>query len=397
MLEDDPVKALEALVIHDPDLERLEVMIAEFNIFEALGAVRQELRHSDFLGFLFDPAASHGLGDRFLKRFLMRALAQCPNSPLSPITIDRITLDRAVVLREWQHIDILIHDAQHRLVVVIENKIDSGEHGNQLPRYLKIARQNFADCTIVPIFLTREGVDPSETAYIPVSYTLIADVLTATLDSYSSLMGPDVATLLRHYVTMLRRHIVSDSDIADLCRQIYQRHQRALDLIFEHRPDLQLDIRNYLVQLIEASGQFNGDRYSKWHLSFCPKVWDALPVLLTAPGWTGSGRMLLFEFYNPGDRLALHLILGPGQPDARAALHALAQQHKGIFKGVREQQSRDRTTIFKAEFLRPHDFEDASFDDLTAEIDRKWNTFLSHDLPAIAQIVNEAHLPDRIS
>ena len=39
---------------------------------------------------------------------------------------------------------------------------------------------------------------------------------------------------------------MSDSEIAELCRQIYRRHQRALDLIFEHRPDLQKDLADKL-------------------------------------------------------------------------------------------------------------------------------------------------------
>ena len=33
-------------------LEKLEGMLSGFNIFEAIGAVNRELRHSDFLAFL---------------------------------------------------------------------------------------------------------------------------------------------------------------------------------------------------------------------------------------------------------------------------------------------------------------------------------------------------------
>ena len=64
------VKALEALVVDNPDLERLEALLDQFNIFEAIGAVRQEVRHSDFLAFLLNPQQNHGLGDTFLKRLL---------------------------------------------------------------------------------------------------------------------------------------------------------------------------------------------------------------------------------------------------------------------------------------------------------------------------------------
>jgi hypothetical protein len=39
------------------------------------------------------------------------------------------------------------------------------------------------------------------------------------VEARSSTIGPDVRTLLRHYEQMLRRHIVSDSEIAELCRK----------------------------------------------------------------------------------------------------------------------------------------------------------------------------------
>ena len=68
-------QVLEAFLIENPDLERLELLLSEFNLFEAVGVVRQELRHSDFLGFLLDPRQSHGLGDVYL---LGRCLVMAP-------------------------------------------------------------------------------------------------------------------------------------------------------------------------------------------------------------------------------------------------------------------------------------------------------------------------------
>lgn len=114
---------LEAFVVDNDDLERLEALLAQFNIFEALGAVRQELRHSDFLAFLLDPSQNHGLGDVFLKRFLKRVLVRAADPPLSAVEIDVADLHEAEIRREWRHIDILIHDPESRLVCAIENKV----------------------------------------------------------------------------------------------------------------------------------------------------------------------------------------------------------------------------------------------------------------------------------
>ena len=72
----DDRQALEQLVM-DQDLEELENLLDEFNIFEVLGAVRVELRHSEFLAYLMNPQQNHGLGDDFVKKFLQKVV--CTN------------------------------------------------------------------------------------------------------------------------------------------------------------------------------------------------------------------------------------------------------------------------------------------------------------------------------
>jgi hypothetical protein len=67
-------KALEDFAVGNKDLERLAALLDRLNIFEAIGVVRQELRHSDFLAFLLDPRAHHGLADAFIERLLQRAV-----------------------------------------------------------------------------------------------------------------------------------------------------------------------------------------------------------------------------------------------------------------------------------------------------------------------------------
>ena len=202
-------RALEIFVTENPDLERLESLLGEFNIFEALGAVRQELRHSDFLAFLLDPGQHHGLGDTFLKRLLQRVLLRADRPPVSAVEIDVADLEGALVLREWRNIDILIHDESSRLVCVIENKIGSGEHSNQLTRYREIVQREFPDCRLVLVYLTPDGADPSGEAYIPLAYGDIADMIDAVRVVRESTLGADVSALMRHYTTMLRRHILT--------------------------------------------------------------------------------------------------------------------------------------------------------------------------------------------
>ena len=57
----EELNLLQELIVNNPDLEKLEGLLDRFNLFEALGIVRQEIRHSDFLAFLLDPRQNHGL------------------------------------------------------------------------------------------------------------------------------------------------------------------------------------------------------------------------------------------------------------------------------------------------------------------------------------------------
>ncbi len=95
----DDRQALEAFVVENADLETLEGLLEQFNIFETLGVIRQELRHSDFLAFLLDPRHNHRLGDAFVQRFLQKILIDTRHlaPPLSPVHLDSWDLGRLTV------------------------------------------------------------------------------------------------------------------------------------------------------------------------------------------------------------------------------------------------------------------------------------------------------------
>src|SRR5215213_4631094 len=107
--------ALERLLVTDSSFEQLERMLGGFNIFEAVGVVRQELRHSQFLAFLLDPNQPHGLGDAFVTRFLQRAIqgAERDDLPVTPVDLDLWSLGSISVLREWLNIDVVLLSETH--------------------------------------------------------------------------------------------------------------------------------------------------------------------------------------------------------------------------------------------------------------------------------------------
>lgn len=392
MAQEIDQKALEAFLLDNPELGQLEALLDEFNIFEAVGAVRQEVRHSDFLAFLLNPRERHGLDATFVQQLLLAAIQASENETgITAIDLALWKLDELQVLREWQNIDILLLDETHRFAVIIENKVDSGEHSQQLQRYWGFVQQRYAGWRIMGLFLTPDGRDPSDGRYISLDYGLIHDLVLEIAKTRASTLGADVQTLMRHYAQMLRRHIMPDSDIAQLAQRIYKKHQRALDLIFEQRPDLQSEMRDFLQTMIQETPGMILDHTTKTAVRCCPEAWDT-PLLQQGEGWTPTGRMLLLEFNNRPDRLLLRLYIGPGPQPLREQLYNLALAHPQIFNVSKRGGSVQGyyKTIYGQDLLRARDFEGAVLDELTPKVQQKWDSFVGGRLGEITAVLQSA-------
>lgn len=379
---------LEKLVM-DQDLEELENLLDEFNIFEVLGAVRVELRHSEFLAYLMNPQQSHGLGDNFVKKFLQKIIVGIdqPDLAVSAIDIDIWGLNEIEVQREWNNIDILLLSEENQFAVVIENKIYSNEHSGQLERYRKIVRKQFPDWKILFLYLTPEGEDPSDASYLPVSYDLVSEIIDNLLISRKSSLGPDVYTMMSHYTAMLRRQILGNSDTQELARKIYKRHQRAFDFIFENKPDLQNDLSDLLAQIINEFSEVNLDYQSKLHVGFSVPEWD-LPKLLESEGWTKSKRLILFEFANGKDQLRIKLYIGPGPETTRQKLLDIALDNGNVFKSQYKNLNKKWNDIYTYNILSKNDYHEAIIDDLEEKIRTKWNEFIKKDFIELKKLIN---------
>lgn len=230
--------ALEALASDssgEGQLEKLEDALSEFNMFEALGIRSAELRHSNMLAWLLDPNGSHALGDIIVRRILQRAVMG-GSSKISAIDLDLMDLADLEVRREWANIDVLLVCAAQRLVVVIENKIEAAEGPGQLRAYRERVERDFPGdhWRRLYLFLTMEGDDPSDDAYLKISHRDVVQLLEATLRLRRGAVSADVALMVDHYTRMLRRHYMEDSELIRLARQLYSKHRRAFDFIFAH-------------------------------------------------------------------------------------------------------------------------------------------------------------------
>lgn len=233
------LQALENFVLDNNDLRELENRVGRFNVFDALGVIRTEIRHSNFLAWLLDPSESHGQGTLFLRAVLMDLLWNSDPSqrPFSPVELDGAEMMGVEVRREWNHIDLLITCEAPQLVIAIENKIDSGEHSNQLQRYEDTIATEFAN---VPksrrmfVFLTTDGEEASDEDWVSYSYADLHRVLSRVRNNYTMSIGEDVQVFLNHYLSMIGSRFMEDAKIAELCRRIYRNHRQAIDLVMEY-------------------------------------------------------------------------------------------------------------------------------------------------------------------
>ena len=378
---------LEDFVVDNTELEQLEQKLRRFNLFEALKLVWHEVRHSDFLAYLLDPECNHGMGDRFLKMILQCALKGNPNQTVTPIDIDVWNLASAEVRREWQNIDIFVRDEANRLAVIIENKVESEEHSNQLARYYECVAQECKDWKIVPIFLTKEGESPSDDRFIALGYDQVCGAIERLLELNGRALDSGVRTVIEHYAEMLRRYIVAESEISDLCRRIYSKHKQALDLIYEHRPDRQQLVRERLQEWVKQKPDVELDHCTKAFVRFIPKELDS-DVFKQGSGWTPTGRMLLFEFTNTENDLIVKFIIGPGPTETRQKLFDLAHANKPLFKPFAKIYQQ-WNTVYTHRLLNAKSYE-LPEDDFIEELHKQFSHFFEKDYVALVNVVKGA-------
>lgn len=378
----DQQNALQRFVVSNTELGELEALANRFNIFEALGVVRTERRHSCFLGFLLDPTGSHGLGDRLLKLLLQNALQSQPDiAPITPIDVDLFDLSKAEVRLEYEGIDILVCDEQNRVCLIIENKVDSTQHSDQLERYYRTARGFYPTSSVFGIYLTIDGEPSDHDHYAVLSHADIRRMVDAVSAIPNLHFEQEVRFAIRQYSDVLGRHFMADEKITELCRKIYRQHKQAIDLIIQNLPDARGAIRERLIKLIQArEGQLILDDCTKGLVRFISKALDN-PSFHCGRDWTTSKRVFLFEFQISQERVQLIIQMGPGNPRMRKRIHEFAVANPKVFRAEKKLYEQWQT-LFKKPIVETIDAA-IDHDELLRTVELKWEEFLEKDLPRI--------------
>jgi hypothetical protein len=311
--------------------------------FEAVGMVRQEIRHSNFLAYILDPNRPHGFGILLLKSFI---------ALLTEEEISESRMLRARVHRELYKIDLLVdippENGRKRLVIAIEVKVDAGESLEQLRGYQRRVESAWPHSEVIFGFLTvdgREGTTSADKRWQPISWTGLIYALDRALknDGCSAIGYPMYAA----YVSMMRRHgmvdRVSNTPLDDAVAALWSQHREVLNYIFENRPD---PISGIMRQIWKNMDEMAELLTSALNITVKPASSTPTYLRFSFPElearyedlgkgrkqWAGeTASLILLEIYRISDGIAAAITVGPadGAPEFRRRLIEAMNQNDG--------------------------------------------------------------------
>lgn len=313
-------EALQNFLLDIDTLEKLKPWILGVNIFEVLKIARTEIRHSNMLAWLLDANEGHGLNDNVIKNMIQKIVRNNQlyflNKKINVLELLTLDFYNFSVLREWNNIDILLVSKEDKVIICIENKVGSGEHDNQLERYQNKVENTYPkdeNYTHMYIYLTPDENEPSDTDnWLTFSYNEILDILNSQLDKQK--LEGQVKLLIENYMDTIRRFVVKDKNLEEICGEIYRKHKKALDLIFENRPDnlytMSEVIKEYLIERMQNNKDiiYSAENSHKTIIRFSTNIMEEIfPSVSGVRGGWSNGRNYFYEIKNGDGKLEFKL------------------------------------------------------------------------------------------
>lgn len=274
------IDALKNFLLDTNLIEELENSFSNKpNIFSILKVENREIRHSNLLAWLLNPKENHNLGKTFISKFIENFVNMHIKDD-NAVKLLLLNYDNFRIRREWKNIDLLLLNEEEKVAFVIENKINTKEHDNQLERYYETSQEEFNDVDIYYIFLTLDGSDPKDMKDIwhTMSYEDILYIIEDILSKHS--LNDEVKFILNNYKETVRSLIeMENPQVKELCMQIYEKHRKAIDLIMENIPSGEnmflTDLSNWIKNEWSKKLIFKNINNHKW-FEFTTRTMDEL-------------------------------------------------------------------------------------------------------------------------
>jgi len=281
------LQEIEHFIINNDDLSVIKSHINKFNPIRVMKMERMEIRHSAILGWLLNPSENHGLDDNFLKAFLSQALSGYElDNKVSALAISSENLANANVQIEWNNIDIFIECPDQKWVFIIENKIDSSLHSNQLTRYKNFIELHFKNYEHIGILLSLYNESPDDESYTTLNYKDITHLIKVCLLERKDTLSTKVYNFIKYYEDIINElnDMNDDTEIKNIAKKLYREHKKVIDYIVEQGAETEFQmavdslINNGQALDFGSNFQCNAVDYryfgkSKVHFSFLPISW----------------------------------------------------------------------------------------------------------------------------
>lgn len=261
-------KALKNFLLDIDCLNNVSPWINKFNIFHVLKIDNFEIRHSNMLAWLLDPNENHGLGDKVLLG-LINYIVSLKENFLSTHDLCQLLHNSYSfsVFRENNHTDILLVSDENKIVICIENKIYSKQHGNQLKQYKEAIERRYHGYTQFYLYLTL----PEDNAKIPIPWTFIFydDMHTIIKTAYeNSELAENVKNFIKNYLDVIEEKTQQhETEIKNECAKIYLKHKKALEFLCLNKNSLFLKYKKALNFIFDKTSlEYNliYSKFNKW-------------------------------------------------------------------------------------------------------------------------------------
>ena len=296
MSKEEELKIVQSFIFDDKVQDILSGInnnLMDFNILEITGMGKQEIKYSNILGWLFDDR-EHSLEYQILDNFLKKIIEENRKDDINTKVLDALQSyiylaekkRDITIYREKDNIDLLIVDESNKVVITIENKVDTNERIvlkdcddedlGQLECYEKrINKQYDEEYKKYFIFLTIDLEEPSRENWMKASHQMVTDVIKKILQ-----VKQDISTktriILESYIDLLKRNrIVPDTDLEELCEKIWniKEHKEALKVLYANRPNKYIKLKKILNKLQKNNEIYeNKERVNNGAYSFYIKV-----------------------------------------------------------------------------------------------------------------------------
>jgi len=283
----EELKTIEEFIFDDNvqvTLEKIKNSVMNFNILEITGMGSQEIKHSNILSWMLSDS-EHNLGYKILEGFLKKVIEVNEVDAATDFLKHYVYLPNnkrnITIYREKDNIDLLIVDNANKVVIAIENKVYASERvdgkgGGQLKTYFDIVNDKYKDFkNKYFIYLTIDQSLPTTTEnqniWLCATHEMIGQVIEDVIESQNLL--PKAEMILTSYINLLkRRNIMEDKHLEKLCKKIWDKNSKALDILFRYRTT-NLD---KLYDLIIAQSKYNfyHDDYYDIQLDVIDKIYQ---------------------------------------------------------------------------------------------------------------------------